>query len=71
MQQARARRARPITTSSPATWPTPSAPTTGAVLKECCALEFEETAPGEDGPHTYLSIKFPLLDDGGEPTACA
>jgi PAS domain S-box-containing protein len=37
------------------------------VLKECCALEFEEVAPGEAGPHTYLSVKFPLLDDGGEP----
>ena len=37
------------------------------VFKECCALEFEETAPGEDGPHTYLSVKFPLLDDGGDP----
>jgi PAS domain S-box-containing protein len=37
------------------------------VLKENCALEFEETAPGEAGPHTYLSVKFPLLDDGGDP----
>jgi PAS domain S-box-containing protein len=37
------------------------------VLKECCALEFEETAPGDSGPHTYLSVKFPLVDDGGDP----
>jgi PAS domain S-box-containing protein len=37
------------------------------VLKECCALEFEETAPGENGPHTYLSVKFPLLDEDGHP----
>lgn len=37
------------------------------VLKECCALEFEETAPGENGPHTYLATKFPLLDEGGHP----
>jgi PAS domain S-box-containing protein len=37
------------------------------VLRECCALEFEETAPGEDGPHTYLAVKFPLVDDGGKP----
>jgi PAS domain S-box-containing protein len=37
------------------------------VLKECCALEFEETAPGENGPHTYLSVKFPLLDEDGRP----
>jgi PAS domain S-box-containing protein len=26
------------------------------------ALEFEEIAPGSDGPHTYISIKFPLRD---------
>ena len=37
------------------------------VLKECCALEFEELAPGEAGQHTYLSVKFPLLDEGGAP----
>jgi PAS domain S-box-containing protein len=37
------------------------------VFKECCALEFEEIAPGDDGPHTYLSVKFPLLDEGGDP----
>jgi PAS domain S-box-containing protein len=37
------------------------------VLKECGPLEFEETAPGEDGPHTYLAVKFPLLDEGGQP----
>jgi PAS domain S-box-containing protein len=37
------------------------------VLKECCALEFEETAPEEDGSHTYLSVKFPLVDDTGKP----
>src|SRR5262245_21841159 len=37
------------------------------VMKECCALEFEETAPQEGGAHTYLSVKFPLLDDDGKP----
>jgi PAS domain S-box-containing protein len=37
------------------------------VLKENCALEFEEVAPGDAGPHTYLSVKFPLLDDAGDP----
>jgi PAS domain S-box-containing protein len=37
------------------------------VLKECGPLEFEETAPGEGAPHTYLSVKFPLVDDGGKP----
>jgi PAS domain S-box-containing protein len=34
------------------------------VLKENCALEFEEIAPDD---HTYLSVKFPLLDEDGEP----
>lgn len=29
------------------------------------ALEFEEIAPHDDGPHTYLSIKFPLRDSTG------
>jgi PAS domain S-box-containing protein len=37
------------------------------VFKERCALEFEEVAPGEAGTHTYLSVKFPLLDDSGDP----
>jgi PAS domain S-box-containing protein len=37
------------------------------VFKDRCALEFEEVAPGETGPHTYLSVKFPLLDDSGDP----
>jgi PAS domain S-box-containing protein len=37
------------------------------VMKECCALEFEEVAPQEGGTHTYLSVKFPLLDDDGKP----
>jgi PAS domain S-box-containing protein len=37
------------------------------VLKDRCASEFEETAPGDDGPHTYLAVKFPLLDEAGNP----
>jgi PAS domain S-box-containing protein len=38
------------------------------VMKERCALEFEETAPGGDAAeHTYLSVKFPLVDEGGDP----
>ena len=32
-------------------------------------LEFEETAPQDDGLHTYLSVKFPLFDREGEPYA--
>ncbi|MBI4717646.1 MAG: PAS domain S-box protein [Planctomycetes bacterium] len=32
-------------------------------------LHIEETAEQRDGEHTYLSIKFPLLDPGGAPYA--
>ncbi len=32
-------------------------------------LEFEETAPHDDGVHTYISIKFPLYDSTGRPEA--
>jgi PAS domain S-box-containing protein len=27
--------------------------------------EVEEIVPASDGPHTYISLKFPLVDDGG------
>jgi PAS domain S-box-containing protein len=26
-------------------------------------IQVEEVAPGQDGPHTYLTVKFPLLDE--------
>ncbi len=29
------------------------------------AMEFEEIAPHDDGPHTYISLKFPLRDSAG------
>jgi PAS domain S-box-containing protein len=32
-------------------------------------LEFEETAPHDDGIHTYISIKFPLYDSSGSVEA--
>jgi PAS domain S-box-containing protein len=32
-------------------------------------LQMEETAPGEDGPRTYLTVKFPLRDATGAPYA--
>lgn len=32
-------------------------------------VQFEEIAPADDGPHTYLTIKFPLLDADGAPYA--
>jgi signal transduction histidine kinase len=28
-------------------------------------IEFEEVVPHDDGPHTYISIKFPLRDEHG------
>ena len=31
--------------------------------------ELEETVPGKDGPHTYISLKFPLLEARGAPYA--
>jgi PAS domain S-box-containing protein len=35
------------------------------VLQRDSPMEFEETAPLDDGPHTYISIKFPLHDAKG------
>jgi PAS domain S-box-containing protein len=37
------------------------------VLKARTPLEIEEVIPHKDGPHTYISIKFPLFDVDGEP----
>jgi PAS domain S-box-containing protein len=34
------------------------------VLKELQPIEFEEEAPQDDGPHTYISVKFPLVRPG-------
>ncbi len=34
-------------------------------------LQFEEIAPLKDGPHDYISVKFPLLDDLGVVYATA
>lgn len=36
------------------------------VMAAGVALESEELAPQDDGLHTYLSIKFPLFDQGGK-----
>src|SRR4029077_6065449 len=35
------------------------------VLERNVPMEFEETAPLDDGLHTYISIKFPLHDANG------
>lgn len=39
------------------------------VLEQNRTAEYEEEAPQQDGPHTYLSIKFPLCDHTGTPYA--
>ncbi len=39
------------------------------VLKANAPVEFDEVAPHDDGPHTYISIKFPINDDNGNPYA--
>jgi PAS domain S-box-containing protein len=39
------------------------------VLEARESLEFEETLEQEDGIHTYLSVKFPLLNADGMPYA--
>ena len=35
------------------------------VVQSAAPRELEETLPGSDGPHTYLSLKFPLRDAAG------
>lgn len=37
-------------------------------LKAGAPLELEEVAPHEDGPHTYISIKFPVFDEAHQPS---
>src|SRR5712691_5631198 len=32
-------------------------------------VQMEEVAPGEDGLHTYITVKFPLLDSAGKAYA--
>ena len=37
-----------------------------AVVEAGGALEFEEEFPHDDGPHTYISVKFPLKHEDGQ-----
>jgi PAS domain S-box-containing protein len=39
------------------------------VLQAKTAIQSEESAPHEDGLHTYISVKFPLFDTSGDPYA--
>ena len=41
------------------------------VMQQGKQLEIEEVAPHPGGAHTYISIKFPLLDGAGVPYAVA
>ncbi|MEE8574765.1 MAG: diguanylate cyclase [Thermodesulfobacteriota bacterium] len=36
------------------------------VIRKKKPVRFEETAPHDDGPHTYISVKFPLYDSGDD-----
>jgi PAS domain S-box-containing protein len=38
-------------------------------MRRGAPIQLEEVAPAEDGPHTYLTVKFPLLDEAGRPYA--
>lgn len=39
------------------------------VLRRGEAIVFEEVAPQDDGVHTYVSVKFPIRDQQGNPVA--
>jgi sigma-B regulation protein RsbU (phosphoserine phosphatase) len=41
------------------------------VLETRSTLTIQEIAPHSDGPHTYISVKFPLLDGTGQIAALA
>lgn len=41
------------------------------VIEALAPLEFEEQVPQEGDIHSYISIKFPLLDSSGKPYATA
>jgi PAS domain S-box-containing protein len=40
-----------------------------AAIAEGRPVRLEEIAPGDDGPHTYITVKFPLIDPTGQPYA--
>ncbi len=39
------------------------------VIETCSPLSIEEVIPQDDGPHTYLSLKFPLCNSEGTASA--
>lgn len=40
-----------------------------AAIAEGSPVRLEETAPGDDGPRTYITVKFPLMDSEHRPYA--
>jgi PAS domain S-box-containing protein len=40
-----------------------------AAIARGTPVQMEETAPGDDGPHDYITVKFPILDDAGRAYA--
>jgi signal transduction histidine kinase len=40
-----------------------------AAIAEGRPVRLEEIAPGDDGPHTYITVKFPLIGGDGTPYA--
>jgi PAS domain S-box-containing protein len=40
-----------------------------AAVERGFPIQMEETAPGDDGPHNYITVKFPLIDGAGRPYA--
>ncbi len=39
------------------------------ILTKGCPVTLDEQAPHDDGPHDYLSVKFPIFDPSGKPWA--
>jgi PAS domain S-box-containing protein len=40
-----------------------------AAIEKGRPMRLEEIAPGEDGTHTYITVKFPLIGEDGRPYA--
>ena len=57
------------TTCSARTRRSSSRTTTARSCTPPLAIEYQEVVPQEDGLHTYISIKAPLVDDTGRPYA--
>ena len=40
------------------------------VIAEARPFQFDEVAPHDDGPHTYVSVKFPIMNEGRVVGVC-